>query len=65
MNKQEQLESITTVYTLEELMPVLGVSYRSLLQYIKDGKLAAVKIGGRWKVSADNLKAFIDGRKAQ
>ncbi len=65
MNKQEQLESITTVYTLEELMPALGVSYRSLLQYIKDGKLAAVKVGGRWKVSADNLKAFIDGRKAQ
>ena len=64
MNKQEQLESITTAYTLEELKPVLGVSYRSLLQYIKDGKLAAVKIGGRWKVSADNLKAFIDGRTA-
>ncbi|MEE3334685.1 MAG: helix-turn-helix domain-containing protein [Ruminococcus sp.] len=64
MNRQEQLESIATTYTLTELQPVLGVTYRTLLQYIKEGKLAAVKIGGIWRISADNLKAFVDGRKA-
>lgn len=49
------------VYSLTELEPVLGVTHRTLLQYVKDGKIKAVKIGGKWKVSEENLKAFING----
>lgn len=63
MNRKEQLETFA-VYSLTELEPVLGVTHRTLLQYVKDGKLKAVKIGGKWKVSEDNLKAFINGDKA-
>ena len=60
--RQESLSSFT-VYTLTELEPVLGVTHRTLLQYVKDGKLQAVKIGGKWKVSGENLKKFINGEK--
>lgn len=60
--RQEQLNNYT-IYTLTELEPVLGVTHRTLLQYVKDGKIKAVKIGGKWKVSGENLKKFIDGEE--
>lgn len=49
------------VYSLTEIEPILGVTHRTLLTYIKDGRLKGVKIGGKWKVSEDNLKKFING----
>ena len=49
------------VYSLSELEPILGVTHRTLLRYISEGKLKAVKMGGRWKVSQDNLRAFVNG----
>ena len=49
------------VYTLTELEPILGVTHRTILTYVKTGKLKAVKIGGKYKVSEENLKKFING----
>lgn len=48
-------------YSLTELEPVIGVSHRTLMRYVRDGKLKAVKIGGKWRVSETNLKAFLNG----
>lgn len=59
--ESKQLLENFRVYTLSELEPILGVTHRTLLRYITDGKLKGVKIGGRWKVSQDNLRAFING----
>ncbi len=50
-----------TLYTLTELESILGVTHRTLQSYIKDGRLKGVKIGGKWKVSEENLKRFING----
>ena len=62
-NNTEKLQSLDTfrLYTLAEVEPILGVSHRTLLDYVKTGKIKAVKIGGKWKVSEENLKAFING----
>lgn len=62
-NNTEKLQSLDTfrLYTLTEVEPILGVSHRTLLDYVKKGKIKAVKIGGKWKVSEENLKAFING----
>lgn len=62
-NNTEKLQSLDTfrLYTLTEVEPILGVSHRTLLDYVKTGKIKAVKIGGKWKVSEENLKAFING----
>ena len=49
------------VYELGDVADVVHVSYRTLLQYVKDKRLRAVKIGGRWKVSEENLRRFING----
>jgi len=62
INRTADLEALK-VYTLTEIEPILGVSHRTLLSYVKDGRLRAVKIGGKWKVSGDNLKKFINGDK--
>ena len=58
----KKLESIT-LYTLTEIEPILGVTHRTLLTYIKDGRLKGVKIGGKWKVSGENLRKFINGEE--
>lgn len=51
------------LYTLEEVMEFLHTSRRTLYRYIKDGKLKAVKIGGRWKVTDEALKDFLQMSK--
>lgn len=59
-SRTEKLEALK-VYSLTEIEPILGVTHRTLLTYISTGKLKGVKIGGKWKVSEDNLKKFING----
>lgn len=49
------------VYTLKEVAEVIKVTERTLLTYIKEGKLKATKIGGKWIVSQENLQNFING----
>ena len=58
--RASELEAIR-LFTLTEIEPILGVTHRTLLTYIKDGRLKGVKIGGKWKVSGENLRKFING----
>lgn len=37
------------VYTLDEVQAILKVTQRTLYNYIKQGKLKAVKIGKGWR----------------
>lgn len=53
--------SIEKLYNLAEVEKILSVSRRTLLNYIKSGKLEAVKIGGRWKIKATTLTEFAEG----
>jgi excisionase family DNA binding protein len=59
-NRTSELEELK-VYSLTEIEPILGVTHRTLLTYIKDGRLKGVKIGGKLKVSGENLRKFING----
>lgn len=61
-NRANELEELK-VYSLTEIEPILGVTHRTLLTYIKDGRLKGVKIGGKWKVSGENLRKFINGEE--
>lgn len=47
------------VYTLDEVAEILKVSRRTLYAYVKEGKLPAVKMGKYWRVSQENLRAFV------
>jgi excisionase family DNA binding protein len=59
-NRLAKLDDIR-LYTLTELEGVLGVTHRTLQNYIADGRLKGVKIGGKWKITEDNLMRFIHG----
>lgn len=47
------------VYTLDEVADILKVTKRTLYNYVKAGKLPAVKMGKYWRVPAESLQAFI------
>ena len=46
-------------YSLREIQPMLGVTYRTLQSWVASGYLPCVKIGGRWKVKEADLQQFL------
>lgn len=48
------------VYTLKELEALLQVTRRTLYNWIKSGKLKAVRIGKEWRVTKDTLEEFLE-----
>ena len=49
------------LYSLEEVSKLIGVTHRTVWNYVKAGKLKAAKIGGAWKVTEENLRKFSNG----
>ena len=50
------------MYTIKDLTKILNVSPRTLHTYIKEGRLkGAIKLGGKWQISEDNIKRFLQG----
>ena len=47
------------VYTILELVDILHVTRRSIYEWIKTGKLHAVKLGKEWRVREEDLDAFL------
>ncbi len=58
----KRLEGLN-LYTLTELETVLGVTHRTLQNYIKSGRLKGVKVGGKWRVTEENLRKFLNGEE--
>jgi excisionase family DNA binding protein len=52
------------LYTTEEAAKILGVTSRTLSSYISSGRLKANKIGGKQRITEENLKRFITGESA-
>ncbi len=59
------MAKIEKVYTLDELAEFLHVTRRTLYNYIKGGKLKAVKIGREWRVTDEVLKEFLSKGKEE
>lgn len=47
------------LYTLQEVADILKITRRTLYNYIKEGKLQAVKMGKYWRVEEAKLQEFI------
>lgn len=47
------------VYTLDEVRELLHVTRRTVYNYIREGKLKAVKIGKYWRITQKNLEDFL------
>jgi excisionase family DNA binding protein len=46
-------------YTVEQVADLLQVHWQTVLNYIKSGKLEAVKLGRGYRISKENLDQFI------
>ena len=53
------LEKSLRFYTLADLMPMFGVSYRTLMRWVKSGYLPTFKVGGQHRISEEDLLEFI------
>ena len=51
------------LYSLKDLETVLGVTHRTLLNYVKDGRLPRHKIAGKYRVTEAELQAFLEGKR--
>lgn len=49
-------------YTPKEVADILNLHYLTILRNIQAGKLKAVRIGRQFRISRDDLQAFIEGK---
>ena len=47
-------------YDVKETGEILGISTTSVHNYIKDGTMIASKIGGRWLLKEEDIKAYVE-----
>ena len=50
-------------YTARQVADILEVHERSISRWIKEGKLPAVRIGNRYRVSHEDLERFLEERR--
>ena len=50
-------------YDLNEIAKILGTTKRTLMNYIKSGKIKCVKICGKWKMTKENLERYCRGEE--
>lgn len=53
----------TILYDRHEAARILGVTERTIWQYIKDQRIPAQLIGQKWYISERNLQAFLHGAR--
>jgi len=58
MTEKKDLE--IRIYGLDELAEALGITRRTLYNYLKNGRLKGVKIGGEWRITEENLVRFLN-----
>lgn len=47
------------MYTIVEVAEILDVTPRTIQRYITDKKIPAMKIGRKWRIKEEDLKAFL------
>lgn len=56
-------DEIEKIYTVKEVSEILKVHFQTILGYIKDGKLKAMKIGKGYRISQKDLDKFLEDSK--
>lgn len=49
-------------YSRKEVAELLGIHVNSVDRYIKQGAIPARKLGSRWLIPAEALRALLEGR---
>ncbi|HHY76723.1 MAG TPA: helix-turn-helix domain-containing protein [Firmicutes bacterium] len=48
------------VFTPEQVAEILGLSKRTVISWLQQGKINGIKVGNRWRVREEDLDKFID-----
>ena len=66
MNAKEQfIKEEIQLYTVDEIAKILQAHPVTIRRYIREGKIKAQKIGKRYYVTKENLKAFVSGEEGR
>lgn len=49
------------LYDVRQVALLFGISERTVMTYIKDGRLKGAKIGGKWKFTKEEIERFARG----
>jgi excisionase family DNA binding protein len=52
------------LYSIAELAPILKLHPKTILRFVREGRLRARKLGRSWTVSEEDLRAFAHGELA-
>ncbi len=52
------------LYSIDKVAELLGMHKKTILRYIKEGKLTANKVGGRWRIHGNDLTSFVGAKDA-
>jgi len=58
------MEKLKELYAVPEVAEILGVSEKSVRDFINAGELKAIKIG-QWRIPGESIEAFMDARSNQ
>ncbi len=59
----ERMREGLELYTPEEAAELLKVTRRTMYSYLRDGSLRSAKLGRIWRITRQDLEAFLaDGR---
>lgn len=49
------------VYTVQELANLLRLTPQTVRRFLKEGRIPARKVGGKWLVTEEALRAYLEG----
>ena len=53
------------LWTVDQVANALDMHPKTIRRYIRDGALKAIKVGGQWRIKADDLGVFMDSSGLQ
>ena len=53
----------TQIYTTDQAAEVLQINIQTLRKYIREGKLPASKLGSDYRITGEDIKAYLDATK--
>ena len=59
----ENMENTEKFYTPKEVAEILKLSDYTIGDYIRSGKLKAIKFGRVWRISENQLKQFLESKQ--
>lgn len=55
----EEKQETKMYYSLAEVANMLGITRRSMYNYLEAGKIKAIKVGRNWRISAKDVQEIL------